>query len=154
MKFELAQGPWSRMMSKVVFAALSSAIMACSSPAVSWGQSPSDPCACACSVVASSTATSDSQVYRRFSYEPATSVQGNMAMGTVITPMQPTSVNVIPPANSSMQSLVTQPQVFTQSAPMQSYRRYSYQPTQSATSTSHATDQPWRYAKTDPRRYR
>ena len=145
-------GPWSRIMSKVVFAILASTIMVTTFPALSLGQSVNN--ACGCGVVAYSPAVSDSQAYRRFSYDPAQGVQGNTVTGTTLVPMQSTNVNVIPQTFSSLQNFVPQSQVYSQTAPTQSYRRFSYQPAQSASPASHATDQPWRYSKTDPRRYR
>ena len=131
-------GPWRRIMSKIGFAVLASAIMASTFPAVSWGQSANN--ACTCGNVISPPAVSNSQAYRRFSYEPAPIVQGNIVPGTTMVPMQ--------------QPYVQQSQVYSPSASTQGYRRFSYQPAKSSTLSSHATDQPWRYSKTDPRRYR
>ena len=145
-------GPWSRIMSKIIFAVLASMFMFATFPALSWGQSAKN--ACGCGTVAHSSPVSDSQGYRRFSYEPAPSVQGNIVTGTTMVPVQPTNVSVIPQTFSSMQSFVPQSQVYSQTTPTQSYRRFSYQPAQSTSPSSHATDQPWRYSKTDPRRYR
>ncbi len=139
-------------MLKTVFAILASTFMVTTFPALSWGQSANN--ACGCGSVAYSTVVSDSQAYRRFSYEPAQDAQGNVVTGTTVVPMQATNVNVIPQTFSFGQSFVPQSQAYSQTAPPQSYRRFSYQPTQSTSSSTHATDQPWRYSKTDPRRYR
>ena len=145
-------GPWRRIMSKIGFAVLASAIMASTFPAVSSGQSANNPCTCG--NVISPPAVSDSQAYRRFSHEPAPIVQGNIVSGTTMVPMQPTNLNFIPQTYSTMQPYVQQSQVYSPSASTQGYRRFSYQPANSSTLFSHATDQPWRYSKTDPRRYR
>ena len=139
-------------MLKTVFAILASTFMVTTFPALSWGQSANN--ACGCGSVAYSTGVGDSQAYRRFSYEPALRAQGNVVTGTTMVPMQATNVNVIPQTFSSGQTFVQQSQAYSQTAPTQSYRRFSYQPTQSTSPSTHATDQPWRYSKTDPRRYR
>ncbi len=140
------------MMSKAVFSFLAYSIVATTFPAVSWGQYVNNGCGCA--NVVYPPASNDSQVYRRFSYEPTPSVQGNVMSGTTMVPFQSTAVMVNPQTISSMQSFVPQTQVYSQSVPTQSYRRFSYQPSPSSATSSHVSDQPWRYSKTDPRRYR
>ncbi len=139
-------------MLKTVFAILASSFLVAAFPALSWGQGANN--ACGCGGVVYSPAVSDSQTYRRFSYEPSPNVPTNMVTGTTVVPLQATNGNVIPQTFSSMQTSVPQYQMYNQTAPVQSYRRFSYQPAQSTSSSTHATDQPWRYSKNDPRRYR
>ena len=125
------------VMSKILFVVLASAISLSVTPSFSWAQSTNNPCPCSCVIVTGPSAASEAQTNRRFSYEPAPSVQPNTLGGATIastlTPSQPNG-----PITST-----------------QSIRRFSYQPTQSVNaSRSNHTDQPWRYSKTDPRRYR
>ncbi len=149
---QIGQPAAERFMSKIVFAILASTFMVAAFPALSWGQSANNDCGCG--VPTYSPTVSDSQAYRRFSYEPTTSIQGNTVTRTTMVPMQQTNASVVPQTFGSMQTFVPQSRTFSQTAPTQSYRRFSYQPTQSTLPSTHATDQPWRYSKTDPRRYR
>lgn len=95
-------------------------------------------CCCQSNIVSvsSTDASRPTTSYQRFSYEP-------MPMSA----MQP-----VPLVTS-----VVEPQPnFARMAPaVQSYRRYSYQPTQAVRSSgSNARKERWEYSKADPRKYR
>ena len=88
--------------------------------------------------------------YQRFSYEPTPLISAQA--------MPINSVLPIPVAGTVLES---QPVITRQLPATQSYRRYSYQPTQSTQSTqstrsnsSNVRMEKWQYSKTDPRKYR
>lgn len=123
------------VMSKRLLVVSASVILLSVTPSFSWAQGTNNPCPCV--IVACPPAANEAQSNRRFSYEPMPSAQSKTLDGATIASTPPPS----------------QPNV--QSSPTQNYRRFSYQPTQSVSaSRSRPTDQPWRYSKTDPRRYR
>lgn len=102
---------------------------------------------CACNgssptVSATSPVVADAQTYQRFSYSPTEVTPPTMAASPMVM-TQPTTTYQ-PMMNSAVVAPRTQ---------MQSYRRFSYQPSTQGRSSNSSHKQPWQYPKADPRRY-
>ncbi len=109
------------------------------------------PCGCGSTdavAVASSTGAGN-PAYQRFSYEPTASVL-SQGMYTQPAYTQPTSNAIVAQLN-----VVRSTPVVLSNPSVQSYRRFSYEP--SATARSNGSGrrmETWEYSKADPRKYR
>jgi hypothetical protein len=102
-------------------------------------------CACGGSapmVSANGPVATDTQTYQRYSYSPTEIAQPTMAASQMIMG-QPASTD-----QPMMRSAVVAPR-----SQVQSYRRFSYQPSTQARSSNSSRKERWQYSKTDPRKY-